>query len=249
VSWRIHYFASVVSTNEVAKKLAEAGEPGGTVVLADEQTGGRGRSGRAWFSPAGGGVWASIVVRPSLEARRLAGLGIAIAVAVADALERAYGIGARVKWPNDVLAGGKKLGGVLVEAGQVAGDVVESAVVGIGLNVDIAPDGFPPDLRGTATSLATVTGRAVDRLEALRVVLEAFDAAYERYASGGGASARERWRELSTLLGHVVEIETTGRSTSGTVIDLSLEGALLVESADGRTVEVWHGDVVAIRRA
>jgi BirA family biotin operon repressor/biotin-[acetyl-CoA-carboxylase] ligase len=236
VGWRIHYFASVTSTNAVAKELADAGEPEGTVVLADEQTGGRGRSGRAWFSPARLGVWASIVVRPSLEARRLAGLGIATAVAVADALGRAYGFDARVKWPNDILAGGRKLGGILVEAGQVAGDLVESAVVGVGLNVAIAPGGFPEELRPVATSLSTVAGRSVDRLEALRLVLEAFDAAYDHYASQGAASARARWRELSTLLGRAVEIETAGGTAAGMVIDLSPEGALVIERADGREV-------------
>jgi BirA family biotin operon repressor/biotin-[acetyl-CoA-carboxylase] ligase len=249
VGRRIHYFASVESTNAIAKELAGAGEPEGTVVLADEQTGGRGRSGRAWFSPAGLGVWASIIVRPSLGSRRLAGLGIATAVTVADALGRAYGLDARVKWPNDILAGGKKLGGILVEADQVAGDVVESAVVGIGLNVRIEPDGFPEELRPIATSLSTVARRPVDRLDALRVALEAFDAAYDRYATGGAASARERWRELSALLGRAVEIESAGRSTSGTVIDLSPEGALVLEGSDGRRVEIWHGDVVAMRRA
>jgi BirA family biotin operon repressor/biotin-[acetyl-CoA-carboxylase] ligase len=246
---RIHYFASVASTNAIAKELADAGEPEGTVVLADEQTGGRGRSGRAWFSPAGLGVWASIVVRPSLESRRLAGLGIATAVAIADALGRIYSFGARVKWPNDILVDGKKLGGILVEAGQIAGDVVESAVVGVGLNVAIEPDVFPEELRSLATSLSTVVGRPVDRLDALRVVLEAFDAAYDRYPSEGAASARGRWRELSVLLGRAVEIGTADGVTVGTVIDLSPEGALVLEGAHGRPVEIWHGDVVAIRQA
>jgi BirA family biotin operon repressor/biotin-[acetyl-CoA-carboxylase] ligase len=245
---RIHSFASVESTNAIAKELADAGEPEGTIVLADEQTGGRGRSGREWFSPAGGGVWASIVVRPRLDAQRLAGLGIATAVAVADALGREFGFEGRVKWPNDILAGGRKLAGILVEAGQVAGQTIESAVVGIGLNVAIAAEDFPEPLRGTATSLSAVAGRPVDRLEALRVVLEAFEPAYERYVGEGAASVRERWRALSTTLGRDVEIESSGRTVRGTVVDLSPEGALVLEDADGRTVEVWHGDVEAERR-
>lgn len=244
---RIHYFASIESTNAIAKELADAGEPHGTIVLADEQVGGRGRSGRGWFSPAGGGVWASIIVRPSLDAERLAGLGIAIAVALASELGRAFGFDAKVKWPNDILAGGLKLGGILVEAGQVAGDTIESAVVGIGLNVDIAPGDFPAELRGKATSLTAVAGATIDRLVVLRTALEAFDAAYERYATGGAASARDRWRALSTTLGRAVEIETAGRTVAGTVTDLSPEGALVIENTDGRTVEIWHGDVTAIR--
>jgi BirA family biotin operon repressor/biotin-[acetyl-CoA-carboxylase] ligase len=247
VGRRIHHFASVASTNAIAKELADAGEPHGTVVLADEQTGGRGRSGRAWFSPAGGGVWASIVLRPSLVAERLAGLGIATAVAIADALGREFGVEAKVKWPNDILAGGRKLGGILVETGQVAGDAIESAVVGIGVNVDIEPDAFPAELRATATSLSTIAGRAIDRGAVLDAVLGAFEDAYERYVTKGGVPARERWRELSTTLGRAVEIEEAGRVIVGTVIDLSFEGALVLEGADGRTVEVWHGDVVEIR--
>jgi len=247
VGRRIRYLASVVSTNAAAKELADAGEPDGTVVLADEQTGGRGRSGRDWFSPSGLGVWASIIVRPGLDAKRLAGLGIATAVALADAMGRDFGIDARVKWPNDILAGGRKLGGILVEAAQVAGDTIESAVVGIGVNVGIEPDAFPEELRATATSLATVAGRPIDRLLVLETVLSAFKGAYGRYAAEGAESARERWRDLSTTLGRVIEIEDAGRVVAGTVIDLSSEGALVLEGADGRAVEVWHGNVVAIR--
>jgi BirA family biotin operon repressor/biotin-[acetyl-CoA-carboxylase] ligase len=249
VAWRVHYFASVVSTNAVARELADAGEPEGTIVLADEQVGGRGRSGREWFSPKGCGVWASIIVRPSVDARRLAGLGIVTAVAVASALGREFGVAARVKWPNDILAGGRKLGGILVEAGQVAGEAVESAVVGIGLNVDVAPGAFPEELRGSAGSLAAVAGRSIDRLAVLRVTLEAFDVAYGRYTEEGAAPFRESWRTLSMTLGRVVEIEASGRTVTGTVSDLSPEGALILEGADGRTVEIWHGDVRAVRPA
>jgi BirA family biotin operon repressor/biotin-[acetyl-CoA-carboxylase] ligase len=249
VERRIQRLASVASTNAVAKELAGAGEPEGTVVLADEQTGGRGRSGRGWYSPPGGGVWASVIVRPGLEARRIAGLGIATAVGLAHALVREFGIDAKVKWPNDILAGGRKLGGILVEAGQVAGDVIESAVVGVGLNVDIEPAAFPEELRVTATSLSTIAGRPIGRGRTLEVVLDAFDETYDRYVKEGAASIRERWRALSTTLGRAIEIAEADRVIAGTVVDLSPEGALVLEDADGRVVEIWHGDVTAIRPA
>ncbi len=247
VGRRVHDLASVASTNVAARELANAGEPDGTVVLADEQTGGRGRAGRAWFSPPGLGVWASIVLRPKLDAKRVAGIGIASAVGIADALRRGFGIEARVKWPNDILAGGRKLGGVLVEAGQVAGDTIESAVVGIGVNVSVGPDDFPEELRATATSLATVAGRPIGRLDVLRVVLSAFEDAYGRHARDGAASVRERWRDLSTTLGKAIEAGEAGRVVAGRVVDLSPEGALVLEDAGGRTVEIWYGDVAVIR--
>jgi BirA family biotin operon repressor/biotin-[acetyl-CoA-carboxylase] ligase len=247
VSWRIHYFASVPSTNARAKELADAGEPEGTVVLADEQTEGRGRSGRTWYSPPRLGIWASIVLRPSVEAKRLAGLGIVAAVGIADALGRDLGFDPGVKWPNDILAGGRKLGGVLVEAGQVAGESIESAIVGIGINVNIGPDAFPEELRATATSLSIVAGRLIDRLRVLGIALAAFEGTYERYVKEGTWAARERWRELSTTLGRVIEIEDQGQAVSGQVIDLSPEGALVLKGADGAPVEVWHGDVVAVQ--
>lgn len=247
VGKRVHYLASVASTNATARGLVDAGEPEGTVVLADEQAEGRGRSGRAWFSPSGLGVWASIVVRPELDAKRVAGLGIATAVAIADALGREFGIDAWVKWPNDILGGGRKLGGILVEAGQVAGDRIESAVIGIGVNVGIGRDGFPEELRTSATSLAILAGRPVERLPVLRAVLSAFEGVYGRYAREGAASVRGRWREISTTLGRVIEVEDAGRAVVGTVTDLSPEGALVIQAADGRSVEVWHGDIVSIR--
>jgi len=247
VGKRVHYLGSVASTNATARGLVDAGELDGTVVLADEQAEGRGRSGRSWFSPSGLGVWASIIVRPELDAKRLAGLGIATAVAIADALGREFGIDARVKWPNDILGGGRKLGGILVEAGQVAGDRIESAVVGIGINVAIGRDEFPEELRTAATSLATLAGRPIGRLPVLRAALSAFEGVYERYAAEGAASVRGRWREISTTLGRVIEVETAGRSIVGTVTDLSPEGALVIQAPDGRSVEVWHGDVVPIR--
>lgn len=249
MSWRIHYVASVASTNAMAKELADAGEPEGTVVLADEQVSGRGRSGRAWFSPPGLGVWASIILRPSFDAKRLAGLGIATAVGIADTLGREFGVDAGVKWPNDILGGGRKLGGILVEADQVAGDKIESAVVGIGINVNIGPDGFPEDLRATATSLAILAERPADRLGVLRAALAAFEDTYERYAREGAAAVRDRWRELSATLGRIIDIEDAGRRVSGRAVDLSPDGALVLENTDGRAVEIWHGNVVAIRSA
>jgi len=239
---RIHRYGSVASTNAVCWELAARGEPEGTVVLADEQTGGRGRSGRTWDSPAGIGIWVSILLSPGLPVDRVAPLSVVTAISVADALRTITGVEIGVKWPNDLVAGGRKLGGVLVESGETVGDPVESAVVGIGIDVAQDEDDFPPELRGRATSIRILTGATPDRDALLAAILTQFEEDYRRYVTGGFPAMRERWRTLSTTLGGSIEVESGGERRSGKVVDISDGGALVIE-AEGRREEIWHGDV------
>ncbi len=247
VGRRIHRLRSVESTNATLRDLARAGEPEGTVVIADEQTSGRGRSGRVWFSPAHLGVWASILLKPQLAPQQAAALSIVTAVAAADVLASDLGIETRVKWPNDIMVGALKLGGVLVETGEVAGGPVEEVIVGVGINVGQSGGGFPIDIADRATSLEMVLGRAIDRMDVLRSLLTEFEGRYREFLAHGFGPARDRWRELSSTRGRGVEIATAGRTVIGTVTDLSLEGALVVRTEAGDRVEFWHGDVARVR--
>ncbi len=258
----VHYLRSVSSTSTELKALARDGAAAGTVVLADEQTGGRGRSGRTWFSPDGLGVWMSVLLRCELPAERLAPLSVAAAVSVADALRELTGLDVRVKWPNDLLVGGRKLGGLLVESMQTAGERVVSAVLGIGLNVGLTEDDLPAELVGTATSLQLAWRRPVARLDVLRATLLALEECFERYEREGIAGFRERWRELSSTLGREVTVtpraagtppaqdaigEGSDQSVTGTVTDLAESGALVIQDEAGATREIWFGDI-SLRR-
>ena len=246
----VHYLRTVGSTSSELKALAREGAAAGTVVLADEQTGGRGRSGRTWFSPDGLGVWMSVLLQCELSAERLAPLSIAAAVSVADALRELTGLDVRVKWPNDLLVGGRKLGGLLVESIQTAGKSVVSAVLGIGLNVNLTESDLPTELVGIATSLRSALGHPVPRLEVLSVTLLALERCFGRYEREGIAGFRELWRELSSTLGRDVTV-TPGRPSAGaaeriaagTVTGLAESGALLLEDAAGAVHEIWFGDI------
>ena len=243
VGRRIHYLTTVDSTNSVLKSLAQNGEPPGSVVVADEQTEGRGRAGRSWFSPAGLGLWLSVLFRPRSDVGELAPLSMVVAVSVAEAVASASEVDVGVKWPNDIVADGRKLGGILLESLQGASGAVEYVVVGIGLNVDLERADLPDDLAETAVSLRMLTRRRIDRLALLRAILERLDEDWARFEREGPAPFLTRWRSLSTTFEREVEIASGASTVRGKAIGLSPAGALIVEESDGRRVEIWHGDV------
>jgi BirA family biotin operon repressor/biotin-[acetyl-CoA-carboxylase] ligase len=177
-------------------------------------------------------------------AERLAPLSIVTAVAVARALRAVSGVSVGIKWPNDIVLDGRKIGGVLVESGEIAGEPVSGAVVGIGVNVGHAESDFPPELEGTAASVAMIAGKPVDRIKVLASVLEHFEEHYREFLAEGFAPARERWRTFSTTLDREITVESCGRRITGTVVDMAPSGALVVEDPTGQRVEIWHGDVV-----
>jgi BirA family biotin operon repressor/biotin-[acetyl-CoA-carboxylase] ligase len=214
-------------------------------VLAEEQTDGRGRSGRTWHSPSGQGLWMSVLFGCDARPDELAPLSIAAAVSVAEALRELTGLDVRVKWPNDLLVGDRKLGGLLVESAQMAGESVRSAVLGIGLNVGLDKTDLPPELDGVATSLRMELGRSVSRLDVLKVTLPALEACFDGFGLDGIAGFRERWRGLSSTLGRRVTVTPggAGSAVTGTVKDLAESGALVLEDAAGERRDIWFGDV------
>jgi BirA family biotin operon repressor/biotin-[acetyl-CoA-carboxylase] ligase len=229
--------ATVDSTQRVAFELAEQDAADGTVVVADTQTAGRGRRGRVWHDAPGDSLLISIVLRPRLHVADLPKLSLAAAVAVAEAIHLTTDLDARLKWPNDVLANGRKLAGILLESRIVAGPIV---VAGIGVN--LRQRTFPAGLADTATSVDLEGGRAVGREELLEAVL----AAFERWRRGlereGFAALRARWLTLADTIGRAV---TVGEH-AGIAVDLAEDGALVLRQAAG-VQHVFAGEVLTSR--
>lgn len=238
-------FGRVGSTNDVASALAAGGAVEGTVVVAEEQSRGRGRLGRSWHSPPGCGLWLSIVLRPPLAPDESTTVSLAGALGVASALERHYGIQARLKWPNDVLVGRRKICGILTE-GEFAGTSVSFIILGMGINVLNRESDFPPEIRSIATSIRLETGRAVSRGEVLSAVLEGIEAEYLKLCRDGFESIRESILAHSLLLGKLVRV-TTGRGmVEGVAHDIDDAGALIVRKENGILERVIAGDAAAI---
>lgn len=237
----IEYHDAIDSTNDRARELASEGGAD-VVVLADEQTGGRGRLDRAWASPSGG-IWLSLVLRPDLPPARVPLLTLAAAVAVTRAV-RDVGVDAVIKWPNDVLVpdpaaerGGLKLAGVLTEMDGEA-DRVNWVVLGIGVNANVDPE----DLGAGATSLLTEVG-PVERRTVVQGILEMFDE-----LRGRPDDIVDDWREHAATIGQRVRVDTPGGVVEGEAVDVTEYGALVVETADGETV-VHAGDCEHLRPA
>jgi BirA family transcriptional regulator, biotin operon repressor / biotin---[acetyl-CoA-carboxylase] ligase len=231
------------STQERARELAHAGAPHGTLVIAEIQTGGRGRLGRSWGSPKGG-LWMSLVLRPWFDASLASRITQTAAVGVAKALWE-IGVEARIKWPNDLLAGGKKICGILAESsaenatGPSNGRRLDYAILGVGMNANLDPAELGvPDRE--VTTIRSELGRDVDPLDLLRALLSNLDAELGRIEEFGGVL--EDWRSLNCTLGQKVRVQRFGEILEGHAVELSQEGALLLATPRG-TVEVFEGEL------
>ena len=237
---RIFYNTEIGSTNDEAARLAEQGAPQGTTVVASAQRAGRGRFGRAWFSPAGAGLYVSVIVRDRQAAPLLT---LAGGVAVAEGILAATGLPTEIKWPNDVVVHAgrrRKLAGVLAEGSSTA-EGLQHVILGFGIN--LRPAAYPPEIADRATSLETELGRPVDAALVLAETLAALAKWVSALATDDAASLLMRWRELSPLArGAAVEWETPHGVRSGRTIGIDDAGALLVRSAD-RTERIISGVV------
>ena len=235
---RVLWYAEVGSTNDVAAALADRGEPEGTVVVADAQSAGRGRHGRAWASPPGAGLYLSAVTRPAAHAVGL--LTIAAGVAIAEGIQAATGLQPQLKWPNDIYMDGRKLAGILAEAGTSSAGV-QYVILGCGIN--LMPAAYPPDVAARATSIESELGRPIDRGLLLVQCLTALDHRYRDLQSQASASVIDRWRDRAvSTFGRRVEWDVAGVTRHGVAEDIDETGALLVR--DGATrARVISGEV------
>src|ERR1041384_818147 len=233
-------YDSVSSTNDVARELAATGSPEGLCVIAREQTAGRGRQGHSWSSPSGEGVYLSIVVRPTIDAVDSAIITLAAAIGVAETLELDCSVAVDIKWPNDVLASGKKICGILVES-AVQGDRLQYAVIGIGVN--ITQREFPQTIRDNATSLLLETARVIEPEDFVRQMLVRLERWYRTALSQPG-DVIARWEELSSYArGRHVEVQSGEEVIDGITRGLTSSGALLLEMADGDTRAIIAGEL------
>ena len=236
----LHRFDSLDSTNVRAKAMALEGAPHGTVVIADHQTAGRGRLGRSFHSPAGSGIYMSVILRPECPPTALMHLTCAVAVAVCDGVEDALGVRPGIKWINDLVAGGKKLAGILTELHIAAGSgLVDHAIVGIGLNCNQRPEDFPPELRSIACSVAMVTGQPVDR----EVLISAIIQRIRTMELEQKQQILSRYRKDCVTLGKGVAVVRGDSIRHGTALDVNENGALIVQFSDGHPEAVDSGEV------
>lgn len=237
---------SVASTQEEAKKLAENGAPEGTAIMAEEQTGGRGRMGRKWHSPRGKGIWMSLVLRPNLPLSLTPQLTLLAGVAVCTAIREVTGVPAGIKWPNDLLAGGRKICGILLESSLREGGL-HYCIAGIGIAVNLTNDDYPAELQGIGTSLLIEGGGIpVDRNRLAEAVLEELEYLYTRYIEQGFQPIREMWESMSVTLGRQVCVNTPQGRSEATAVGLDDNGGLRLRNSAGEITSVLSGEIEII---
>lgn len=237
VGRRVVYLTSTGSTQDIARREAESGAPEGTIVLAEEQTKGRGRFDRVWVSPAGKNLYLTLIMRPPLE--RLRSLSIVAPLAVALAVEDATGLEPRIKWPNDVLINGRKLSGILIES-EIAGETVKYALVGAGININLDID-QSPEIAHIATSVKRELGHESAREELLAGFLNRFEALYEEAAEGEGTL--QQWRLRLDTLGREIRVSFGDQVYEGVAEDVDREGNLILRQPDGTRRVIEAGEV------
>jgi BirA family transcriptional regulator, biotin operon repressor / biotin---[acetyl-CoA-carboxylase] ligase len=240
----LHAYDEIDSTSDRAKELADDGAAHGEVVIAERQTAGRGRRGRAWVSPPRRNLYLSAILRPELPPARAPELTLVASLAVCDALRQA-GVAAGIKWPNDLLVGDRKIAGILLELAAEP-DRVHWVVLGVGVNVNAKPEDFPEELRSEATSILIERGEPAPRALFAAALLSGLEAWLDVHAEQGFAPIRDAWRARSVTLGREVLVRADGREIVGTAEDIDEQGALLVRDA-GRQHRILAGDVQLLR--
>lgn len=242
----IHYHRTIDSTNSLAKKLAVAGALEGTIIIAEEQTAGKGRLGRQWTSPFGLGLWLSVILRPQITPLEAPKITMLVSVALQEAILEATGLPAKIKWPNDIFLGDKKVAGILLEmSGEM--DSINHLIVGMGVNVNLAQEDFPQELKDKATSLKIELGREICRVALTKLVLAKLEYYYELFKVGEISLLMEKWRSASWTLGKAVRVTTPTEVLEGQAVDFGQDGSLLIRLANGSLREIMAGDVTLRR--
>jgi BirA family biotin operon repressor/biotin-[acetyl-CoA-carboxylase] ligase len=240
---KLHVFEQLDSTNSTAKELAVAGAEEGTVVIAKTQTHGRGRCDRTWQSPKGG-VYLSLILRPTSPAEHTSLLSLLAALAVTTTLE-SYQVRATIKWPNDVRVKGKKIAGILLES-EVKGNTVDFVIIGIGINLNINPTQLSADIRSSSTSLRAELHHLVDYPEFVRKFFEKCSSFYSLFKKNDFAGLVNRWKEKTDTIGKHVRIQTAQGTVSGTAVDINPAGYLLVKNDAGEIRTIMSGDCLYV---
>jgi BirA family transcriptional regulator, biotin operon repressor / biotin---[acetyl-CoA-carboxylase] ligase len=244
VGQKVHYFEHVFSTMDEAMRLGILGAPCGTLVVAESQTKGRGRLGRCWFSPKYKGLYVSLLLRPRMPPALVSLITLLAAVSIVEAIYAFVGLRPRIKWPNDIMLQGKKLGGILTELNAEM-DKVKYIVIGIGLNVN----NDKKSLIAGGTSLREHLKEDVRRVALLQEVLCRIEENYLRFEKKGGSFLIEKWREHNMTLGKRVKVYCHKEHIEGEAVDIDVDGGLLVRKDSGITSKIMSGDVVHCRES
>ncbi len=243
----IVYRPQVESTNALARTLAVRGARSGTIVVADSQTAGRGRQGRIWFSPPGAGIYLSLILRPAVGSSGATKFTLLTGVALAETLLSFVPDGVEIKWPNDILVGGRKVAGILIEIATEI-DKIEYMVIGVGVNVNTARRDFPAELKRTATSLRAETGQYFSRAAVLAEFLAGFEKYYDVLQEFGFAPILARWKKLANIFDKQVSVDLLGSTISGRVSGIDRHGALLIRQRGGGLHRLLSGDLTVLKR-
>ncbi len=229
------------STNVQAKRLAEQGAAQGTLVVAEEQTAGRGRRGRDWRSPAGSNIYFTLLLRPEYTTDCASMVTLVMALAVREAVQEICGTDVGIKWPNDVVVGGKKVTGILTEM-SLEGMEIQHVVIGVGINVK--EQTFPAEIADKATSLEEAAGKSVSRAALLQKIMEHFEVDYEKFLQTKDLSLlKQGYNGALVNLGREVRVLDPAGEYGGTALGINEKGELLVRTADGSVKEVYAGEV------
>ncbi len=245
---RILCYKVVGSTNDIAAKLGinEQDAGSGAVIISDAQEKGRGRLGRRWISPPGLNIYMSIVLRPQIVPRDAALLTILAGVASARGVRQATGAGVSIKWPNDLMASGKKVGGILTEARSDQGRISQ-AIIGVGINVNMECRNLPDGIAATVTSLVDETGETHSRTAIVAAILDEFEHWYKLLVTSGRSPLLFEWRRLSATIGKRVSVVTSRETLEGLAEDIDDEGMLVLRLSSGEKRVIGAGDVTMLR--
>ncbi len=235
-------YEEIDSTNNAAWGLAGNGVPAGSVVVAESQTSGRGRLGRNWFSPRRKGLWFSVILQPAIAPSSAAMITVGAAVAVAEAIARYTGLLTAIKWPNDIYINNKKAGGILVELNTEL-DKIKYAIVGIGVDVNLAKNDYPAALRKIATSLMIEGQKACSRIELLRGILTCLDSYCDLVERQEFPVIIEKWKNLSLVLGKRIKVIQGERRLQGQALGIDDRGGLIVRLDNGFNEHINSGDI------
>jgi BirA family biotin operon repressor/biotin-[acetyl-CoA-carboxylase] ligase len=239
----IYYFKTLQSSNSEARRLAQQGAPHGTLIIAEEQTGGKGRFGRVWFSPKSLGIWASLVLRPEISPENAPPVTMLAAVAVAEAVENITGIALGIKWPNDLLFENKKVCGILTEMnGEM--EKVNFLILGLGINVNLGKDDFPKELRDIATSLLIAKKEKISRHKLIKELLWQLEHYLEIWLNSGFEEILTKWKKRCISLNCPVSISNISKELwEGWSEDVDSHGRLIIRLDDGSLRSFISGEV------
>jgi BirA family biotin operon repressor/biotin-[acetyl-CoA-carboxylase] ligase len=243
----IHYFQTLDSTNSKAYQLALNGAEEGEVVISESQEKGRGRLGRQWFSPPYLNLYLSIILRPKISPHQASLNTLMAAVATADAIQKFSGLVPLIKWPNDILLRDRKVAGLLNEIHSEM-DRIHFVILGIGVNLNMDEKMFSKEIRTVATSLKIETGQTVSRKVFLQFFLQELEKWYSIFSEEGSAVILKAWRDRARIKGRQVKVTSFGETVAGIAIDVDSDGALILETEDGKRKRVVAGDIEYDRR-